>query len=124
MKSRVTALTLLFACIQSISFAQSAPYYQSHFPPEEFRSRWEKIFDKIGDNGLAIVQGVAQTSGFIVPRQTNEFYYLCGIETPHSYILLDGATRKAILCLPPRDERLESAEGRILSAADADLVKK
>src|SRR5437016_4332665 len=92
MKSGIAVLVLLLASVPSTSCAQSAPYYQSHFPPEEFRARWEKIFDKIGDNGLAIVQGVSQTSGFIMPRQTNEFYYLCGIETPHSYILLDGAT--------------------------------
>lgn len=102
---------------------QTAPFYQSHFPPAEFRARWDKIYDKIGPNGVAIVQGVAQTRGFVMPRQTNEFYYLCGVETPHSYLLLDGGKRRAILCLPPRDQRLESAEGRILSAADANLVK-
>jgi Xaa-Pro aminopeptidase len=113
----------LLALAQSAG-AQSAPFYQSHFPPEEFRARWAKIFEKIGDNALAIVQGAPQTNGFILPRQTNEFYYLSGIETPGSYLILDGAARRAILCLPPRDERLERAEGRVLSAADAELVAK
>src|SRR5262249_26247315 len=60
----------------------------------------------------------------IFPRQNNEFYYLCGIETPHAYLILDGKTRKATLYLPPRDARTESAEGRILSASDAVEVKK
>ncbi len=31
--------------------------------------------------------------GFQLPRQMNEFYYLCGVETPHSYLYLDGRTR-------------------------------
>ena len=60
--------------------------------------------------------------GFQLPRQTNEFYYLCGIETPHSYLYLDGRTKKATLFLPPRNARLERSEGRVLSAADAELV--
>ena len=34
-----------------------------------------------------------QVNGFIFPRQSNEFYYLCGVETPHSYLVLDGKSR-------------------------------
>ena len=102
----------------------SQPYYQPHFPPEEFKARWEKIYDKIGDRAAAVVQGMPKVPGFIFPRQNNEFYYLCGIETPHAYLILDGKSRKATLFLPPRDARTESAEGRILSADDAPLVKK
>src|SRR6185369_4055701 len=97
---------------------------QRDFPPEEFKARWERIFDRIGTNAVALVQGMPQVSGFIFPRQNNEFYYLCGIETPHSYLLLDGHTRAVTLYLPPRNERLERAEGRVLSADDAELVKQ
>src|SRR5207248_405992 len=61
---------------------------------------------------------------FIVPRQYNEFYYLCGIETPHAYLILDGRDRKVTLVLPPRDSRLERAEGKVLSAEDAEAVKR
>jgi Xaa-Pro aminopeptidase len=104
--------------------AQTTPHYQKDFPPGEFKARWEKIFDRIGSNAVAIVQGMPQVSGFIFPRQNNEFYYLCGIETPHSYLLLDGQSRKVTLYLPPRNERLERAEGRVLSADDAELVKQ
>ena len=44
--------------------------------------------------------------------QSNEFYYLSGIETPHAY--LDPGrpgSSKVTLLLPPRDEALERAEG-------------
>ena len=71
-----------------------------------------------------MLQGTSQTNGFIMPRQSNEFYYLCGIETPHSYLLLDGRQKKVTLYLPPRNARLESAEGKVLSADDAGLVKR
>ncbi len=106
-----------------LAFAQAAPYYQQDFPPEEFQARWQKVFDKVGD-AVVVLQGVGPTPGFIVPRQTNEFYYLCGIETPQSYLLLDGRTRKVTLFLPPRNPQLESAEGKVLSADDAELAKK
>src|SRR5262245_42851074 len=98
--------------------------YQTDFPPEEFQARWAKVYDRIGDKAVAIVQGLPQVAGFIFPRQSNEFYYLCGIETPYAYLTLDGRTRKATLYLPPANRRLEAAEGKVLSADDADLVKK
>jgi Xaa-Pro aminopeptidase len=103
--------------------AQSTASYQADFPPEEFQVRWNKVFDRIGPEAVAVVQGVSLTSGFTVPRQSNEFYYLSGIETPHSYLLLDGRRRQVTLYLPPRNARLESAEGKVLSAEDAALVK-
>jgi Xaa-Pro aminopeptidase len=106
------------------AFPQAAPWYQTDFPPDEFKARWEKVLDRIGSNAVAVLQGVSQTNGFIMPRQSNEFYYLCGIETPHSYLLLDGRQRKVTLFLPPRNPRLESAEGKVLSADDADLVMR
>ncbi|HEV8132981.1 MAG TPA: Xaa-Pro peptidase family protein [Acidobacteriota bacterium] len=115
---------IVLLTLPTVLYGQSAPFYQSHFPPEEFRARWQKVFDRIGDRAIAIVQGAPQANGFIMPRQTNEFYYLSGIETPHSYVLLDGRSRKVTLLLPPRNERLESSEGKILSADDADLVKQ
>jgi Xaa-Pro aminopeptidase len=116
-------LTIFFVRSTTL-VAQEAPHYQTDFPPEEFKARWEKLYDEIGSNAVAIVQGAAQVRGFNLPRQTNEFYYLCGIDTPHSYIVLDGKNRKAILYLPERNRRLEAAEGRVLSSSDVDLVKR
>ena len=123
-----TAVARLTRCaiflIPVLAWAQANPWYQADFPPEEFRARWARIFDKIGNNAVAVLQGVSQTNGFIMPRQGNDFYYLCGIETPHSYLLIDGRNRKVTLYLPPRNPRLESAEGKVLSAEDADQVKQ
>src|SRR6266478_8022433 len=107
-----------------LAFGQASPWYQTDFPPEEFQARWAKVFDRIGGNAVAMLQGVPQTNGFIMPRQGNDFYYLCGIDTPHSYLVLDGRRKKVTLYLPPRNARLESAEGKVLSADDVELVKR
>jgi Xaa-Pro aminopeptidase len=123
--NRAVLLALFITLARStLLHAQSVPHYQKDFPPEEFKARWGEIFARIGTNSVAILQGMPQVSGFIFPRQNNEFYYLCGIETPHSYLVLDGYSRTATLYLPPRNERLERAEGRVLSADDAELVKR
>jgi Xaa-Pro aminopeptidase len=120
----LAALFFVVAFVPETLAAAGTPWYQTDFPPQEFRSRWEKVFAKIGDKSVAVVAGAPQTNGFIFPRQSNEFYYLCGVETPGSYILLDGRSRKVTLYLPPRNARLEAAEGKVLSADDADLVRR
>ena len=100
-----------------------AQHYQTDFPPDEFKARWAKVFEKIGD-GVAVLQGMPQTDGYVYPRQYNSFYYLSGIETPGAYLLLDGGTRQVTLHLPSRNAALERAEGKVLSADDSELVKK
>jgi Xaa-Pro aminopeptidase len=101
-----------------------AQHYQSDFPPEEFKARWAAVLDRIGNEAVAVVQGVPLTNGFQLPRQSNSLYYLSGIETPHAYLRLDGRDHRVTLYLPPRNERLERSEGKLLSAADAELVKR
>ncbi len=115
---------LVLVAVPGLLFGQSPPPYQSDFPPEEFRARWAAVFDRMGERNIAILQGAPKPSGFVFPRQSNEFYYLSGIETPHAYLILDGRDRKVTLFLPPRDEALERAEGRILSADDDELVRR
>ncbi|HSC29599.1 MAG TPA: Xaa-Pro aminopeptidase [Vicinamibacterales bacterium] len=118
-KAATLAVLALFAAAPA-----AAQYYQTDFPPEEFRARHTKVFDQIGANAVAVVQGMPQTAGFTFPRQHNTFYYLSGIETPGAYLLLDGRTKTVTIYLPARNPRLEAAEGRVLSAEDADLVKR
>jgi len=118
-------LYLVFLALAALTLqGQSQPWYQSDFPAEEFRARHARLYDKIGNQAVAVVQGVSLTPGFTMPRQTNEFYYLCGVETPHSYLLLDGRSRKTTLFVPPRNRRLEASEGRVLSAEDATRLKE
>ena len=101
---------------------QHASLFQTNFSPGEFPERRAKVFDEIGNNALAVLQGASQTGEFDVFRQSNEFYYLCGVEVPYSYLLLGGKSRKAILYLPARDPQQERAEGAILNSDDAELA--
>jgi Xaa-Pro aminopeptidase len=102
---------------------QESHRFQVDFPPEEFSERRGRVFEKIGDQAMAILQG-APNRGSHVFRQTNSFYYLSGIEVPHAYLLMDGRNRRTFLYLPHRDERTERSEGKTLSVEDADLVKE
>ena len=48
-----------------------AQHYQTDFPAEEFKARWAAVIDAIGNEALAVVQGVSLTNGFQLPRQSN-----------------------------------------------------
>ena len=114
---------LLFVT-QLTSFAQEKHYYQTDFSIVDFQERRSQIFEAIGNNSIALIQGAASITGFKVFRQTNTFYYLCGLESEHAYLLLNGKTKTSTIYLPNRDISRESSQGKILSAEDADLVKK
>jgi hypothetical protein len=73
MKRIFIALVLL---LNSLLFAQ---HYQLDFPSDEFKNRWQGVFSQIGEDAVAVVQGFPLSNGFIMPRQTNAFYYLSGI---------------------------------------------
>jgi len=117
------ALSCILLLCANLAFAQEgAPLFTKDFTPEEFAHRRNKIYDAIGGNALAVLQGAPSPAGYVRFRQSNEFYYLCGIETPHAYLLLDGKARRASLYLPHRNESRESSEGKVLSAEDASLI--
>jgi Xaa-Pro aminopeptidase len=118
-----SSLALALALAAPLAGAQDAPVFTSDFPPEEFAARRAKVYDAIGAEGIALVQGAPLPEGFVRFRQSNDFYYLCGVEVPHAYLLLDGASRRATLFLPHRNARRERSEGKVLSAEDAELVK-
>ena len=86
------------------------------FPPEEFAARRAKVFTAIGD-GVAVVLGTTEPPGEMPFRQNNQFFYLCGVTEPRSYLILDGRSKKTTLFLPPRNEQRErSMYGPALSA--------
>ena len=125
MLSRVASSLALAALVAApLALAQDAPLFTSDFPPEEFATRRAKVYDAIGAEGIALVQGAPAPEGYLRFRQSNDFYYLCGVEVPHAYLLLDGSSRRATVFLPHRNERTERMEGKVLSAEDAELVTK
>ena len=107
--SLVVAMLLVSAGLTS-----AQPLFTDSLPKEEFAERRAKLFDKIGD-GVAIIQGTAETGNAKKFRQNNQFYYLTGVEVPRAILLMDGKTKRSTLFLPPRNERSERSEGPILT---------
>lgn len=125
MQTRKNFFILFSMLFTTIALCQEGlELFTKDFEPSEFAQRRGKIYDAIGTNAVAVLQGSPSPTGYVRFRQSNEFYYVCGIEVPHAYILLDGSSRQASLYLPHRNEGRERGEGKILSAEDADLVKQ
>jgi Xaa-Pro aminopeptidase len=123
-KLRLLITLALLIAPASVLAQEGFPLFTPDFPPEEFAARRAKVYDALGENGIALVQGAPSPAGYTRFRQSNEFYYLCGIEVPHAYLLLDGASRRATVYLPHRNEGRERGEGKMLAAEDSDLVRQ
>ena len=93
----------------------------SWFTPEEFAARRERVFEAIGTDTCGVVQGAGPVNGFEAFRQTNEFFYLCGLELPSCLLLLDGRSRRTTIFLPRRGDA-KSSEGDQLGAEDAEIL--
>ena len=104
------------------SASSIADYYQTDFPASEFCDRRSRVYDAMGQDAIGVLRGMPASGAFDLFRQHNDFYYLCGLEVPHAYLLLDGRTRQTTLYLPPRDPHHERSEGRTLSADDAPAL--
>lgn len=117
-------LVLAAGLAPAAAAGQDEPIFTADFPAAEFHERRERVMEAIGPDGVAVLQGAASPLGYVRFRQTNSFYYLTGVETPHAYLLLNAATRRSTLYLPHRNRRREASEGRLLTADDADLVRE
>ena len=104
--------------------ADTKSLFQRDFPPEEFAKRRARVFGRIGKKACAVLQGARPPRGFDLPQQSNQLYYLCGVEVPQAYLLLDGATKTTTLYLPHHDAAHAASEGEALSAGDEKLAKK
>lgn len=102
--------------------AGKLPPYQAVFPAEEFAARRRAISESIGADACAVLQGGDSTGAFDRFRQTNEFFYLTGVEVPHAYLFLQGKDGQATLYLPARDEKLERTDGPQLNCDNAEAV--
>jgi len=98
-------MAVIWLLMPALTFAQDDFWYQRDFPKEEFAQRRAKVFEKIGTEAVALLQGAPTVRGFGIFRQNNEFYYLCGIEVPQAYLLLDGRSGKTAVYLPSLSRR-------------------
>jgi len=116
MKLKLYYFPLMMIFLPVLLYAQE---HQSQFPPEEFKARWTKLFDKIGNEAVAVIQGASDDGGYSFFRQTNTFYYLSGVENKNSYLVLDGRNRKVTLYIPATEAR---EDDRVLSLKNKATV--
>lgn len=115
--------TLTIASLAGVG-AQDRPPFQDDFPADELAQRRARVMEAIGTDAIAIVPGAPGVDGFKVFRQSNEFYYLTGLETPHAYLVIDGRAKRSTLYLSNRNEALERSTGSMWSAEDAAEVMR
>ena len=96
--------------------------YQKDFTIGEFTERRSRIRDGIGAEAVALIQGGEKESGHDLFRQTNDFYYLCGVEVPHAYLLIDGRNGQSSLFLSHQSARQKAQEGEVLSPENGEEV--
>jgi Xaa-Pro aminopeptidase len=115
----VVRLVTVLVALSAVRVSTQPSLFTSTFPPEEFDLHRTALFAQIGD-GIAVVQGAPETGSYLPFRQNNHFFYLTGVEVPRAIALLDGRTKRTILFLPSRNERMERSEGPVLvPGADA-----
>lgn len=124
MKALARTFSLTFSLFLAASaLAQDGMHlFTGDFPPDEFAERRSKVFDAMGENAIVVLQGEPTQRGYTRFRQSNEFYYLTGVEVPHAYLLMDGTSRRSTIFLPHRNKGRERSEGKMLSAEDGTLV--
>ena len=114
MRPRVFALSAV-AALALISVPSSAqpPLFTTAMPKEEFAARRARVLEQIGD-GIVVVQGATETAAYEKFRQSTQFYYLTGVETPRAILTIDGRSKATTLYLNPTNERMERSEGPLL----------
>jgi Xaa-Pro aminopeptidase len=109
----IKRLVWMIALGTVIGSLEAQSLFTDAFPKEEFEARRGRVMQKIGD-AAAIVQGAAESTGYLKFRQSNQFFYLTGVEVPRAIVLIDGRAKTSTLFLFPRNERAEAAEGPVL----------
>jgi Xaa-Pro aminopeptidase len=79
------------------------PVFTDAFPQEEYAARRAIVMQTIGD-GVAILQGATERPGEQPLRQSNQFFYVCGVVEPRAILFIDGRSKKTTLFLNPRVE--------------------
>ncbi len=95
--------------------------FQTDFSLEELKGRRDALCESIGDATVLLV-GAPASTGSERFRQYNDFYYLCGVEVPQSYLLIDGASGRTTLFLPEAEFVPSDDDYRLLAADDADYA--
>jgi Xaa-Pro aminopeptidase len=93
-------------------------------PVAELANRRARVLARLPDDALVLVRGALPAPAMRRFRQSNDLYYLTGIEAPGAYLLLDARAREATLYLPHRDPQRERSDGPTIACEDRELVRE
>src|SRR2546428_750680 len=111
MRKALFLAPLLLVTIARGSLAQ--PVFSDIFPSEEFAARRARVMAQIGD-GVAILQGATERPGEQPLRQSNQFFYLCGVNEPRAILVIDGKNKRSTLYLYGGADRRERMFGEAM----------
>ena len=97
-------------------------FVHGNFSPAELSQRRRKVAKAI-DDGHALLSSLPALDCFSAVRQTNEFYYLTGLDCLGAHLLLDAGGRST-LYLKPRNAKREDIDGPELSDEDGEFVRR
>ncbi len=111
----ILALVVILAAART-AFAQP-PIFTDAFPKDEFAARRARVMQAIGD-AVVVVQGATETSSYEKFRQSNQFFYLTGVEVPRAILVIDGRSKSSTLYIAPRNPNAERSEGPVLTPGE------
>ncbi len=112
---RILALLVILGAAHG-ALAQP-PLFTDAFPKDEFAARRAGVMQAIGD-AVVVVQGATETSVYEKFRQSNQFYYLTGVEVPRAILVIDGRSKSSTLYIAPRNANAERSEGPVLAPGE------
>lgn len=99
-----------------VGHAQAGRAFTTNFTLQEFAARRARIYEQIGPNAVAVMQGLPAVHSSAIFRQSNEFFYVSGVVVPQAMLLMDGTSKRTTLYLPKQDARRAATEGDLLSS--------
>lgn len=91
---------------------------------DEYRERRARLLTQVkerhGPDTVVLLQGGPQPSSHTRFRQVNDFAYLCQVETPHAYLLLDSHDDASHLFLPQRPPARHDRDEPLVEASDPE----
>ena len=97
--------------------------FTEHISIDEFRSRRQKLCSEIDHQGIVLIQGAPEPLGNSTFDQYKDFLYLCGLESPRAYLLIDGKNAHTTLYLQHGTSMIRESPKPLPCAENAEYVK-
>ena len=99
---------------------ESKSLFQTHFSSKEFSKRRESLMNQVEDEAIVIIIGKLKEHELETFRQSNNFFYMSGVEVPGAILTIQSS--ETTLYLPAHDPQEERTEGPRLNADRPDQV--